>query len=168
MEYISSGSDASPYEVGYFYRMKYPQQYKTSQTKIIKFERDYRRSLEYTFYGLFPLALNSTSVSYTSSDILKATASFAYERYVCGRTASFDIYRGQHNNLDGSSILNAHNNDLPRLIPRTGQSLGNESGVRLTYTPPGSVIPQVISPARGGLLGQDRVSNGEVIGIRRV
>lgn len=161
MEFISSGSTASPYDKGYFFRMKYPEEYKTNQTKIVKFEKDYRRSLEYTFYGLFPLSLNSTTISYNSSEILKATASFSYERYVCGRTLSADIYAGVDNNRDSTQFLNAFtNNSGPRLIPRTGQSLGNESGVRLTYTPPGSVIPQVVnanrppSGATGTVIGQ--------------
>lgn len=168
MEYISSGSTASPYEKGYFFRMRYPEDYKTDQVKIVKFEKDHRRSLEYTFYGLFPLTLNSTSVSYNNSDILKATASFSYERYVCGRTLSVDVYAGQDNNRDSTQYLNAFNGDNNglRLIPRTGQSLGNESGVRLTYTPPGSVISQVVD-SRTGILGQDKIG-GTMIGERRI
>lgn len=169
MEFISSGSNVSPYEDGYFFKMRYPQDYKTNQVKIVKFERDYRRSLEYTFYGLFPLTLNSTAVSYNNSEILKATASFSYERYVCGRTLSVDVYTGQDNNKDGVSYLNSYSRTP--LIPRTGQSLGNESGVRMTYTPPGSVIPQVVDPySRSGLLGQNldpSYSSGDVIGTRR-
>jgi len=98
MEYISSGSQASPYNEGYYFRMRYPEQYKTNQTKIIKFDRDYRREIEYTFYGLFPLSLNSILVQYGASDILKASASFSYERYVSGKTLSFDIYNDIDNN----------------------------------------------------------------------
>ena len=66
--------------------------------KIIKFDRDYKKYIEYTFYGLFPLTLNNTSISYESSGILKASASFNYNRYVCGRTYSLDIARGNDNN----------------------------------------------------------------------
>ena len=38
--------------------------------------------------GLFPLSLNSTRVSYNNSQVLKATASFSYDRYLCGETNS--------------------------------------------------------------------------------
>ena len=44
--------------------MRYPNEYKCDETRIIKFERDYNRYIEYRFFGLFPIALNSTSVSY--------------------------------------------------------------------------------------------------------
>jgi len=142
MEFIANGSGVSTANDGYFFRMKYPSDYKTNQTKIIKFDRDYNAELEYTFFGLFPLNLNSTSVTYGNSEILKATASFSFERYVCGRTLSLDIIQGISNNNLGLNF----NTNRPPLIPRTGQSLGNESGVRLTYTPPGSVIPQVVNP----------------------
>ncbi len=175
MEFISSGSLASPYNESYYFRMRYPEEYKTNTTKIVKFDRDYKNFIEYTFYGLFPLSLNSTPVTYESSSILKASASFSYERYVCGRTLSIDIFNQQDNNRVGTPFLNAFKNNGPVLVPRTGQSLGNESGVRLTYTPPGSVIPQVVDPYfREGSLGQNKVTsnrsvtNGEVIGSRRV
>lgn len=98
MEYIASGSGVSPYQPGYFFRMRYPDQYKTNQTRIIKFDRDYKREIEYVFYGLFPIALNSVSVNYGTSDILKATASFNFERYVSGKAYSFDIYNDIDNN----------------------------------------------------------------------
>jgi hypothetical protein len=98
MEYIASGSGVSPYQPGYFFRMRYPDQYKTNQTRIIKFDRDYNREIEYVFYGLFPISLNSVSVNYGTSDILKATASFNFERYVSGKAYSFDIYNDIDNN----------------------------------------------------------------------
>ena len=98
MEFISSGSREQPYKEGYHFRMRYPDEYKCNASRIIKFYRDYRNYIEYTFYGLFPLTLNSTAISYESSGILKASASFNYERYVCGRTYSFDIARREDNN----------------------------------------------------------------------
>lgn len=98
MEYISSGSGVSPYQPGYFFRMRYPDQYKTNQTRIIKFDRDYKREIEYVFYGLFPISLNSISVNYGTSDILKVSASFYFDRYVSGKAYSFDIYNDIDNN----------------------------------------------------------------------
>jgi hypothetical protein len=52
--------------------MRYPKDYKSNMTKIIKFDRDYNREIEYNFFGLFPLALNSVPVSYNGSDVLKS------------------------------------------------------------------------------------------------
>jgi len=100
MEFISFGSGVSPSRDGYFFRMRYPTEYKTDTTKIIKFDRDYNKQLEYTFYGLFPIGLNATPVSYTNSDILKATASFNFDRYVCGKTTSYAVYSGTSNNKE--------------------------------------------------------------------
>ena len=37
---------------------------------------------------MFPLALNSTRVSYQNSQVLKATATFSFDRYVCGESNS--------------------------------------------------------------------------------
>ena len=62
IEFIASGSNQNPSQDGYFFRMQYPAYYKTDQTKIIKFDRDYNSQIEYTFYGLFPLSLNFTPV----------------------------------------------------------------------------------------------------------
>ena len=110
IEFISFGSGVSPSRDGYFFRMRYPEEYKFDSTKIVKFDRDYNKQLEYTFYGLFPIALNSTPVSYANSDILKVSASFNFDRYVCGKTSSYAVYSGSDNNLDmtfkGFNFLN--------------------------------------------------------------
>jgi hypothetical protein len=108
MEFISSGSNVSPNQRGYFYRMRYPSEYKTDATRIIKFERDYNQVIEYTFYGMFPIALNSVPVSYNASDILKVSAIFNYERYVVGKSFSYDYYR----NLDNNKLPNFRTNFL--------------------------------------------------------
>jgi len=120
MEFISSGSKEQPYKEGYHFRMRFPDEYKTNSTRIIKFDRDYKKYIEYTFYGLFPLTLNSTSIAYESSGILKASASFNYERYVCGRTYSIDVGRRQDNNRVPeirTSFLNETENNRPRYVP---------------------------------------------------
>ena len=106
IEFMASGSQANQADDGYFIRMAYPDEYKTSQTKIIKFDKDYNSELEYTFYGLFPRQLNDMSVSYDQSDILRATCSFTYDRYICGKNTSFSIFRGNNNNrkLTGSNF----------------------------------------------------------------
>ena len=68
--------------------MAYPEEYKSNDTRIVKFEADHFQFLEYRFVGLFPIALNSTRVSYQNSQVLKATATFSFDRYICGETSS--------------------------------------------------------------------------------
>ena len=79
--------------------MEYPDDYKTYQSKIIKFDRDYNEEMVYNFYGLFPKALNSTPVKYEGSEALKATVLFTFDRYSAGKYSSYDRYRGRYNNL---------------------------------------------------------------------
>jgi len=88
MEYITGASSADSARGGYNFKLHYPENYRSQTTKIVKFEKNYRQFLEYTFKGLFPLALDSTRVQYQESKVLKATCSFAYERYVCGEASS--------------------------------------------------------------------------------
>ena len=146
IEFISSGSYEPLAVDGYYYRMQYPASYKSNSTKIIKFDRDYKSELEYNFFGLFPISLTSTPVSYTDSDILKINATFNYERYVCGKISSLSVARNLDNNKFPNffSFLNSSgsrpNNPV---VYRTGQSLG-ESGVRATITTPGNVNPTIL------------------------
>ena len=102
MEYMSSASNVSPNNDGYYFKMKYPDQYKCDFTKITKFNRDYRVELEYTFFGLFPMALSSVGVSYDSSQVMTVSATFNYERYESGRIYTIDALRGNFNNLVSS------------------------------------------------------------------
>ncbi len=167
MEFISSGSFEQPYQEGYYYRMRYPEQYKCNATRIIKFDRDYNRYIEYTFYGLFPLSLNSTAVSYESSGILKASASFNYERYVCGKTYSIDIARREDNNQIGefkTNFLNETSSNKPVYIPMSAGA-ASAGGVRFR--------PSNISATEAIVTGQlyDQLpsakNSGSVIGSRR-
>ncbi len=134
MEFISSGSQVNPGKDGYFFRMKYPTEYKTNRTKIIKFDRDYKSEIEYTFFGLFPISLNNIGVSYDASNILKANVTFNFDRYVCGPILNVDFFRN----------INFNNSLRPGTVYRTGQSLGNESGVRPVLIEPGNVNPTVL------------------------
>lgn len=109
MEFIASGSH-NPIESvsgavpinrdAYFIRMQYPEYYKSDQTRIIKFDRDYNREIEYTFRGLFPKNLSSVPVSYNASDILKITATFQFDRYIVGSTFSLLENQDRSNNKD--------------------------------------------------------------------
>ena len=94
MEYIGGASQPNVTEDAYYFRMRYPEDYKSNETRIIKFERNYRQFLEYKFIGLFPMSLNSTKVSYDGAQVLKATCNFSYDRYIAGQTSSFAMERG--------------------------------------------------------------------------
>ena len=87
MEYIT-GVNPDPSKDNYHFKLHYPSEYKSNETRIVKFERDYNRFLEYKFIGLFPISLNSTRVSYQNSQVLKATATFSFDRYICGESNS--------------------------------------------------------------------------------
>jgi len=104
IEFIASGSGVPNTAAGYFFRMKYPKDYKCNSVKILKFDRDYKNQIEYNFYGLFPTSMYSPTVSYNDSQILTVTASFSYERYVCGSNRSLDISYLRNNNLIPENI----------------------------------------------------------------
>ena len=88
IDFIASGSIADPSSDTYHFKMKYPDEYKSDDTRVVKFERNHSQFLEYRFIGMFPISLNSTRVSYNNSQILKASAQFSFDRYVCGESSS--------------------------------------------------------------------------------
>lgn len=112
MEFVSSGSynnqilpgenaPISQNSDAYFVRMQYPAYYKADAVRIFKFDRDYRREIEYNFRGLFPLNISSIPVSYATSDAMKVSVSFQYDRYIAGKTNSFNRFVSRNsNNLD--------------------------------------------------------------------
>ena len=108
MEYISGSSGQRPQENAYHFRMRYPEYYKSNETRIIKFEKNHRQYLEYKFIGLFPLALNSTRVQYQNSNVLKATCSFHYDRYISGETTTMAQAQGRDLNT-GAEESNMYN-----------------------------------------------------------
>ena len=74
----------------YHYRMRYPDGtngYRVDGVQVIKFERDHKQSLTYTFVKAYPIAVNSMPVSYDSSSLLKCTVSMSYIRYFIGDTS---------------------------------------------------------------------------------
>tara|TARA_B100000282_G_scaffold88626_1_gene61973 strand:+ start:348 stop:1181 length:834 start_codon:yes stop_codon:yes gene_type:complete len=109
MEFISGRSNGDPSSDTYFFKMAYPTEYKSNDTRIVKFERNHSQFLEYRFIGLFPLSLNSTRVSYQNSQVLKATATFSFDRYVCGESSSLARALGLDLNNAGGRSGNARN-----------------------------------------------------------
>ena len=119
MEFITDASEVDQSKRRYYYRMRYPSKYKCDKTKIIKFDRDHKKELEYTFIGLFPKNLSSIPVSYGTSDILKVNVAFEYERYIAGKSTSKSV-------ADGTSGNKGALDDFD-LEPFTSESTGSQS-----------------------------------------
>jgi len=141
MEYVT-GANTNLTSDAYHFTLNYPESYKSNETKIVKFERDYNRFLEYRFIGLFPLALNSTRVSYQGSTVLKASASFSFDRYICGESSSLardlkrafnEIFNLGNNVRDGGSVADNQNilnqNAFGFNSPNTGNENSSANGV---------------------------------------
>jgi len=120
MEFIANGSGHRQSSDDYYFRMEYPEDYKSNQTKIIKFDRDYKEELEYTFWGLFPRDLSSTSVRYDNSEILKASATFSYDRYISGKFDSYSVHRGSEGNKKQTE--SSPKSESTTLVPVRGSS----------------------------------------------
>lgn len=82
----------------YFVRNHYPEEYKVDQTKIYKFDNDYRNVTEYNYRKLFPKSIVSVPLDYQASNIMKMTVSFSYERYIPGQTTSISVAIKKSNN----------------------------------------------------------------------
>lgn len=117
MEFIASGSHnpvgakplAGNLDLGkknYFIRMQYPDYYKAESAKIIKFDRDYQREIEYNFIGMFPSNMSSIAVNYNASQILTASATFSIDRYIAGKKFTLDFDRRRNNNLNPINNIN--------------------------------------------------------------
>jgi hypothetical protein len=133
MEFIASGSnnpingDLVPLRQtnkNYIYRMQYPENYKCDRTTIVKFDRDYKKEIEYCFIGLFPSNINSLGVSYANSDILKMSVTFQYDRYISGKSVSLSVFRGDDNNNESKSPKsNNPNPETPPTINNTNNNI---------------------------------------------
>ena len=142
MEFIAGGSSADPINDSYHFKMRYPDEYKSNDTRIVKFEANHFQFLEYRFIGLFPLSLNSTRVSYQNSTVLKASCQFSYDRYVCGESSSLARALGISNNKTRAGATqdgiqrNSENglNDVMSGLPLLNRDVG------YTLTPDGSTV----------------------------
>ena len=138
--------------------MRYPNEYKCDETRIIKFEKDYNRYIEYRFFGLFPIALNSTSVSYEGSNLLKASATFHYDRYVSGLSRSFDQSRRIDNNrVEGNRISNTSSSRPTTEI----SSRRLDNGVASPNNASLSMYGNLLSNNQFGTLSEQQVLNSQ-------
>jgi hypothetical protein len=148
MEFIASGSfnnigltgenpEINQNNDAYFVRMQYPAYYKANSVKIVKFDRDYSREIEYNFRGLFPINISSLPVSYINSDVLKVSASFQYDRYIAGKTNSFNqVIANDSNNRDPKQSTATFESvqSADELLNKTKESFSfaNETGSKLS------------------------------------
>ena len=146
MEYIT-GFNTDPSRDGYHFKLNYPESYKSNETRIVKFERDYNRFLEYRFVGLFPLSLSSTRVSYQGSQVLKASATFSFDRYICGESNSLaralknafnEIFNRGNPTRDGFAISDT---ELSKVFNRGNDSDNKNTNLTELYN--GSISEQV-------------------------
>jgi len=119
----------------YFYRMNYPIDYICNQGfEVIKFERTGNgssytgRQMTYKFVDIFPISINSMSVSYDASSLLKCTVAFSYVRYFIDRASpsgstspttnnNFNITPEAQANLNNQALN--PNINLSSVIPTT-------------------------------------------------
>ena len=147
IEFITGSSSSDPASDSYHFKLNYPSDYKMNETRIVKFERDYNRFLEYRFVGLFPLSLQSTRVSYQGSNVLRANVTFSFDRYICGESTSLvrnlrrafnEIFPRGNPAKDGSLLSYGQ---MSKLF-RTGNITDNKEA-NLTNQNNGSISSQV-------------------------
>lgn len=112
MEFVVSGNGTGRVVDGYAdpnysYRLRFPNEYKSNSTTILKFEKNVQRVLQYSFLGLFPKSIDAVPLSYGAkggslAGITKISANFKYDRFIAGSIYSYDSVRGLGNNLDST------------------------------------------------------------------
>ena len=164
MEYVTGGNTSDVSADTYYFQLNYPDEYKSNDTRIVKFEKNYSQFVEYRFVGLFPLSLNSTRVSYQNSQILKATAAFSYDRYIAGESSSLARDLGRAFNDIGAAFGNPSkdgavsygDNDrysnLMQLTKRSSTILNSDTS-NLNTSMTGSTSSYPVQTAGGGNLG---------------
>ena len=167
MEFISSGSVSDPSSDTYYFKMKYPDEYKSNDTRIVKFEKNHFQFIEYRFVGLFPISLNSTRVSYQNSTVLKATASFSFDRYICGESSSLARFLGLDLNKNATAAATARqkayeygygpNGELSRVLNGSLQMLNDGTRYR-------ELAGQVRTSSQAGTYGST-YSTGQTISV---
>lgn len=111
---------------------------------INKFERDFAGNyLEYVFVQAYPISITSMPVSYDSSELLKCTVSFTYNRYIVTRKQN--------------SPQPEPGPQIPPGIPQNPQFVTDvtgqfgQTGFNLNQNPLGT-NPGQINPGSGGLV----------------
>ena len=107
-EFIVSGSNTADGldfdQKNYYYRVKYPRDYKCDRLRILKYDRDHKNGIEYNFLGAYPKNVTSTQISYDQSRVLEVSVTFEYDRYVFGAMDSYSKSLRQAFNQRGEFI----------------------------------------------------------------
>ena len=162
MEYVTGGNTTDVSADTYYFQLNYPDEYKSNDTRVVKFERNYSQFIEYRFVGLFPLSLNSTRIQYGNSQVLKATASFSYDRYIAGESSSLSRDLGRAFNDIGAAFGNPNkdgatsygdNDRFNSLMRETSRTMLNFDGSSFNSSMTGT-INQTVQNLGGGELGR--------------
>ena len=131
----------------YFYRMNYPEMYICNQgLEVTKFERSSigdvkgtkAGTMTYKFVDVFPISVNSMSVSYDASSLLKCTVAFSYVRYFIGNPTAAGTTSPQAATGDPSSPnFNATPQQLANINTQAFNSNIDLSSVTGNITPGG-------------------------------
>lgn len=128
MRYITGEQISTAANLNISYRVQYPKTYKTT-IYITKFERDLQakraknpQKIVYSFFNAFPVSVSSMPISYDSSQLLKCTVSFSYDRYVCSNNSLTPP-----SSSEPSQNTTAGVPDLPGLTGAGALATGNES-----------------------------------------
>lgn len=150
MRYAMGETNYAP-DSNYHYRVNFPDGktgdfgtgYRTN-IFINKFERDFAGNyLEYVFVQAYPISITSMPISYDSSEILKCTVSFTYNRYI--------VTRKQNSSQPEPGP------QIPPGIPQNPQFVTDvtgqfgQTGFNLNQNPLGT-NPGQINPGSGGLV----------------
>ena len=162
MEYVTGGNTTDVSADTYYFQLNYPDEYKSNDTRVVKFEKNYSQFIEYRFVGLFPLSLNSTRIQYGNSQVLKATASFSYDRYIAGESSSLSRDLGRAFNDIGAAFGNPNkdgatsygdNDRFNSLMRETSRTMLNFDGSSFNSSMTGT-INQTVQNLGGGELGR--------------
>jgi len=129
------------------FRFNYPENYKCN-IFVAKFNKDnnIQGKIAYRFVNAFPIDITSMPVSYDTSDILKCTVSFSYDRYIFDNTGKL------------ISMITPTQPDFdPAKDPRTQQLPGPTSG---TLTRNGQYATS--------LFENEKISQGVFGGVERI
>ena len=162
MEYVTGGNTTDVSADTYYFQLNYPDEYKSNDTRVVKFEKNYSQFIEYRFVGLFPLSLNSTRIQYGTSQVLKATASFSYDRYIAGESSSLARDLGRAFNDIGAAFGNPNkdgatsygdNDRFNSLMRETSRTMLNFNASSFNSSMTGT-INQTVQNLGGGELGR--------------
>lgn len=153
IEYISGAGAQDSLAKGYFYRMRYPDQYKCEAMAIVKFDRDYKNGMQYNFVSGFPVSVSSTPVSYETSSVLRINVEFNFDRYVVGGVGSIGA--------GGQPLRNITDVSDNAIYAQYREY--NDNSQRVGETTAASGLNQFFSSPNEFVAFQDRLSNQRAV-----